>query len=108
MGYPYSDDEIALEPFFNDRVSEVDGLKKNIRVTNPVEVVSGYEASDQEDLGNGTLYFGFMDKDSNWYIMQQVTTGTITTYRYFKGTTGYIAAWAGRVALVYDYFGNIF
>jgi hypothetical protein len=55
------------------------------------------------------MYNSYMDKDGNWYIMQSTTVGTVTTYLYFKGVFAtYVASWAGRVGLAYDYFGNIF
>lgn len=106
-GYPFND-EISLEPLFNDTLSEPNGLKRDLRVIDPRKAIYGYEASDQDDPSDALHYYGFINSDGRWYIMQQQTTGTVTTYRYFAGSTGYVAAWAGRGAIVYDYFNNIF
>lgn len=49
-------------------------------------------------------YFGFTDKDGGWYILALTTTAAM----YAKGDSGYTTSWAGRAALSYDYFYNVF
>ena len=66
-----------------------------------------YAISDKDDDASPN-YYGFVDKDGNWYIMEETVVAGADTYRYIKGATGYIAAWTGRGLLVYDYFYNIF
>lgn len=56
------------------------------------------------DTGGATQYFGYIDKDGKWYIMQ--LTGTQA--RYFAGTVDYAANWANRAALAYQHFNLIF
>jgi len=67
------------------------------------DLTAKYKISDIDDTGS-KKYFGYMDKDGNWFIMTLTTTQT----RYVKGTSNYITAWTGRASLVYDYFNNIF
>ena len=62
-----------------------------------------YKITDIDDAGS-TKYFGFTDKDGNWFIMSL----TATEARYIKGASAYTTSWTGRAALVYDYFYNIF
>ena len=62
-----------------------------------------YKISDIDDSGT-TKYFGFTDKDGNWFIMSL----TATEARYVKGTSGYTTNWTGRAGLTYDYFYNAF
>jgi hypothetical protein len=66
---------------------------------------SPYSISDM-DVSADPSYFGYVDADGNWFIKQLTeSTGLV---RYYAGTTGYIAAWAGKALLVYDYYYNIF
>jgi len=48
-------------------------------------------------------YYGFMNKDGNWYIMQ--ANETTEVYRYFFGTNAddYPTYWANRPGLTYGY-----
>jgi hypothetical protein len=62
-----------------------------------------YKITDIDDAGS-TKYFGFTDKDGNWFIMSLTTTQA----RYIAGTSAYTTAWTGRAGLSYDYFYNIF
>jgi hypothetical protein len=78
-----------------------------INNTSPLVI---YELSESEETTT-TSYYGFLDKDGNWYIQKASISGATTTARYCAGTTasgGYIAAWSGRVSLTYDYFNVIF
>lgn len=49
-------------------------------------------------------YYGFTDKDGNWYIMKNDSGA----YTYVKGASGYTTAWTNRATQTYDYFYNIF
>jgi len=72
--------------------------------------LEGYVPSDSDidTTGNGTSYYGFVDKEGNWYI-QKITANT-ESIRYIKGTkiNDYATQWANRLALSYDYFDVIF
>lgn len=64
----------------------------------------GYNITEIDDA---TLpsYFGFVNKDSAWYIMREDSSGA---YRYAKGSTLFSTNWTGRAALTYDYFDSVF
>ena len=78
-----------------------------------------FEASDQ-DTGNSAgktvaghtfQFYGFLTSNGAWVIMQFDTTtatGDIA-YRYYGGQShaGYLAAWIGRAALVYEYYDEV-
>lgn len=64
-----------------------------------------YKASDT-DTGSDTKYYGFVDKNENWYIIKEVTTDE--TFRYVKGSSAYATAWSNRASQTYDYFYNVF
>jgi hypothetical protein len=70
--------------------------------------VSGYAISDRQT--GTTAYYGYLDKDGNWYIMKESPSSGTTITRYAKGTTAYTTAWAGRAttAVTYDYFNVTF
>jgi hypothetical protein len=69
--------------------------------------LGGYFISDKDDDATPN-YYGFVDKDGNWYILKETVSAGADTYRYAKGTTGYTTAWTGRAGLTYDYFYNTF
>jgi len=63
----------------------------------------GYNITEIDDSGS-PAYYGFVDKDGNWYITEEVSG----TYLYFKGSTNFSASWTGRAGLSYNYFDLIF
>jgi len=80
--------------------------------------VCEFEVSDEDQLGVGTVlagheyrYYGYEASNGAWIIQQcDTTTATqIVKYRYVGGTShaGYLAAWIGRDALVYEYFSEV-
>lgn len=102
-----SDNE-SLEQFFNDLASEADGTLRRLRVTSAKNAVEGYQIANSEIISGGTSYYGFLDKDGNWYIQKAVESGKITTYTYVKGASDYATNWTGRTGLSYNTFDAIF
>ncbi|RPI56278.1 MAG: hypothetical protein EHM49_00685 [Deltaproteobacteria bacterium] len=47
-------------------------------------------------------YFGYTDRIGRWYIMKVGEEITL----YVKGNSGFLAAWAAKESLAYDYFFN--
>lgn len=70
-----------------------------------MDPLSGYRISDMDTAGD-PHYYGFEDKDGNWYIMEYGVGAD--TFRYLAGSSGYAAAWAGRVGPTYLLFENAF
>lgn len=69
------------------------------------DLLARYKCVDIDDTSD-PQYFGFVDTDGLWYIIQyNVTNGTI---RYCKGASGYTLAWANNTTQTYDYYHNIF
>jgi len=63
--------------------------------------LSQYSISDIDDSGD-PAYYGFLDKDGGWYILEEnVANGT---YRYDSGTSDYSTNWTGRAGLAYQLF----
>lgn len=67
-----------------------------------VDPTAKYMPSDIEE--GATSYYGFVDANGGWYIMQS-SSGA---YRYAAGTSDYTTNWTGRAGLTYDYFYNVF
>ena len=64
----------------------------------------GYAITEIDD--GSPSYYGYVDKNGNWYITKEDTlTGQ---YRYAKGETSFSDNWTGRASLTYDYFSNTF
>jgi len=63
----------------------------------------GYKISQLDD--STPAYYGFLDKRSNWYIMQEDSAGG---YRYAKGSSGFSTNWTNRATLTYNYFDTVF
>lgn len=64
-----------------------------------------YKISDADETG-AIKYYGFLDADGAWYIMEENTTAN--TYRYSRGSSAYTTAWTGRAGLTYGYFNVVF
>ena len=60
------------------------------------------------DSSGDTKYFGYLDRDGNWYIMKLTATQGL----YAKGTSNYLSNWDenGKYIgnLEFDYFNNVF
>jgi hypothetical protein len=56
------------------------------------------------DPTEGNSYFGYLDAEGKWYIMNL----TVTTARYIRGDDHYADSWGIRGSLNYDYFSNVF
>lgn len=65
--------------------------------------LASYHISDLDEAA-ATKYYGNVDKDGNWYILQLTSTAA----RYAKGAASYTTNWTGRAGLSYDYFYNVF
>lgn len=67
----------------------------------------GYAVTEIDD-STSTAYYGFVNKDGEWFIQKEDSSGG---YRYTKGSSGFTNAttgWPNRTNLSYDYFDNIF
>lgn len=82
----------SLEPLLNTYVG--------------LAVLQGYAITDQDN--SSPAYYGYVNKNGNFYIMKATTTGPVVQYRYYYGSSGYAAAWTGKAGLSYDYFYTIF
>lgn len=68
------------------------------------EPTDGYEVNDVDDTTYPS-YYGFVDKDGNWYITQEDSGGA---FRYVRGATDYSTNWTNRATQSYDYFSSVF
>lgn len=50
-------------------------------------------------------YYGYLDKDGNWYIIKENSDGS---FRYVRGSGSFSSYWSSRSSLTYDYFDNVF
>lgn len=50
-------------------------------------------------------YYGYLDKDGNWYIIKEDSDGS---FRYARGSGAFSSYWSTRSSLTYDYFENVF
>lgn len=69
------------------------------------DTLDQYKISDGDEAGT-TKYYGFVDKDGNWYILKNDTTAN--SYRYTKGSGSYSAAWTARASKTYNTYDVIF
>lgn len=72
--------------------------------------IEGYLQSDTDGVSASVQYYGYLNTQSSWYIMQISISASITTFRYVAGggLTNYQTNWTNRGSLVYDYYSNIF
>lgn len=69
-------------------------------------LLEGYKVADQ-DVG-ATSYYGYINKEGEWYIIKETVAGSVTSYRYIRGASGYATNWTNRATLSYDYFDATF
>lgn len=73
--------------------------------TTQIELVSPLDKYFPADIEEAaTSYYGFTDKDENWYILR----ATATQNRFHSGSGNYATAWTNRASHSYDYFFNKF
>jgi hypothetical protein len=103
----------------NVKVASVDQTSNTLRyikvlddgtIVTESSPLDGYEIADVDDENEpaGKNYYGYSNMDEDWYILEEDLTVSPATYRYFKGTGGYVAGFAARTGHAYDYFHNIF
>ena len=80
------------------------GNPNDVRNTSPVEPTEGYRVTEisTEEYN----YYGFVNKEGNWYIMREDPTAG--SFRYVKGDLNFSKGWVVRDGLEYDYFHNVF
>lgn len=71
------------------------------------DILARYKCADTDDDASPN-YYGFLDKEGNWYILQEVLVAGANTYRYVRGTADYATNWGNRAGLTYDYFSEVF
>lgn len=72
-----------------------------------LEPIFGFSVSDTEEAsGDGTSYYGFINKNGAWYIMKAVLSSGVTNYTYAKGDSGY--NWSNRASETYNRFDITF
>ena len=74
-----------------------------VTVTGSPDILEKYKFSDTKTI-TATDYFGYLDKDGNWYILQLTTAAG----RYASGGSAYAANYALADSLTYYYFNEVF
>lgn len=85
-----------------DMVSALNGSNA-AKDTSVRDFLSHYKLTDIDD-SSATEYYGYTDKDGNWYI-KKVTT---TAIRFISGASAYTTNWTNRASLTYAYFYETF
>lgn len=75
--------------------------KTSAAVASPTE---SYNISEVDD--DIIAYYGFINKEGAWYIMQGDTNSG--SFRYAKGKSNFPDNWKSRQQLKYDYFHKVF
>lgn len=72
--------------------------------TSLIEPTAGYRVTEisTEDYN----YYGFVNKEGNWYIMREDPTEG--SFRYVKGDLSFSSGWTRREKMKYDYFHSVF
>ncbi len=98
----------AQVPFFGKvagpgttALEDVDGKKINPAQSQPTD---GYRISEIDD--NIITYYGFTNKDGEWFIMREDPDNG--SFRYAKGDSNFPDKWAKHENLVYDYYSKVF
>ncbi len=68
-------------------IKDTTGAKIDPAIKHPTD---GYRVAELDD--STPSYYGFIDKDSNWFIIRD----NDGTYKYKTGSSGFSASWSGR------------
>ncbi len=82
-------------------IKDTTGAKIDPAIKQPTD---GYTLAQLDDSG-ATTYYGYLNKDSAWYILKEDSSGN---YRYVKGSSSFSTNWTNRASLSYDYFDAVF
>lgn len=77
-------------------------------VTNLDDPFAGYKGARAIDAGAYPHYFGLVNDNEDWIIIEESRSGNESTYLYFTGSGSFTTAWTNRGAHAYDEFYNIF
>lgn len=89
----------AVEVLVENETEDALLRQKPIATEAKQDILARYRISDIDDP-----YYGYLDKDGNWYIMKMDGISA----RYSRGDSDYATNWANRLSLTYDYFDAIF
>ncbi len=90
---------------FYEAIAHITGGLKRAQTISNIDPLGTYQITDVDSAG-ATKYYGYTDRDENWYIMEEATSAG--TYRYARGTGSYATNWTGRAGLTYGYFHEAF
>ncbi|MBI5044621.1 MAG: hypothetical protein HZC02_01735 [Candidatus Levybacteria bacterium] len=82
-------------------IKDTTGAKIDPAIKQPTD---GYTLAQLDD-SSSTAYYGYLNKDSAWYILKEDSSGN---YRYVKGSSSFSTNWTNRASLTYDYFDAVF
>ncbi len=66
----------------------------------------GYKISEIDD--SSPSYYGFVDKDGDWFIMEESSTGQYKYYKKIVTDDTFTVEWPNRGGFTYLYFDSIF
>jgi hypothetical protein len=95
--------ELGEPGFCNDTLRLYIGTESGNQLVWGDDDMATYRISDL-DTGSSPQYFGYVDKEGRWYIMELNSTEA----RYCKGPSDYETSWNGRYGLTYGYYRDIF
>ncbi len=103
----YSENDEGVHVLNFSLLTTYDGEKVTKSNRLPVENQHPLEKYQLSDIARGdTEYWGYLDKDGNWYILRfNRSTGA---RRYTRGNSDYPTNWTSRTSLTYDYFNEVF
>lgn len=82
-----------------------DEFKNTVRAGD--DILNSYRVCDKDNDASPN-YYGFTNKDGEWYILKETVSPGADTYRYVRGNSAYTTAWTNRATLTYGYFHDIF
>ena len=94
--------DVALDEDGKLRLSGTVAISGDVAATSK-DILEKYKFSDTKTI-TATDYFGYLDKDGNWYILQLTTAAG----RYASGGSAYAANYALADSLTYYYFNEVF
>lgn len=82
-------------------VKDSNNQKIDPAIKSPTDAYGITQIDDQ----SSPAYYGFVNKEGEWYITQEDSSGS---YRYARGGSDFQSNWSNRATLSYNYFNSVF
>ena len=87
-------------------LTAVKEIKPTVKILKEEDVYSTYKAANTDEEDENQMFFGFVNSQGNWFILQEFGS-TNKTYTYAAGKSEYKLAWDKRREQTYKLYSEV-